>query len=112
MEDETSAAPEVALDPREIDAFWLQRKIATFETDPLASQNLAEKVFAALQGADPRYIENELVFILDYERFDFVKLLMNNRKKSKFIFNLTLGPLLILIYLFSYFLYAIGQSSK
>lgn len=69
------------LDPREIDAFWLQRKISTFESDPNASRDLAEKVFGILQAADQRYIENELVFLLDYEKFDFIKLLLKNQKK-------------------------------
>jgi pre-mRNA-splicing helicase BRR2 len=45
---------------------------------------LAEKVLTILQSPDSRYIENELVPLLDYERFDFVKLLVRNRKKITF----------------------------
>lgn len=72
------------IDPREIDAYWLQRKISTFESDPNKSQEMSEKVLELLQGNDSRFIENELVFLLDYERFDFIKLLLKNKKKSMY----------------------------
>jgi len=84
MEDTVTSTAQTDLDPREIDAFWLQRKISAFENDPDASQALAEKVLTILQSPDSRYIENELVPLLDYERFDFVKLLVRNRKKITF----------------------------
>lgn len=58
--------------------------ISTFENDPNTAQALAEKVLEILQGTDPRYIENELVIQLDYERFDFIKLLFRNRKKISY----------------------------
>lgn len=58
--------------------------IATFENDPNAAQALAEKVMGILQNSEPRFVENELVFLLDYERFDLIKLLFKNRKTVLF----------------------------
>lgn len=37
-----------------------------------------------LQNSEPRFVENELVFLLDYERFDLIKLLFKNRKTVLF----------------------------
>ncbi len=56
-------------------------EISAFESDPNEAQSLSEKVLRVLQGSDTRYTENELVMMLDYEKFDFIKLLLKNRKK-------------------------------
>jgi N-terminal helicase PWI domain len=55
--------------------------ISSFESDAETAQSMAEKVLSILQSSDSRYIENELVPLLDYERFDFIKQLVRNRKK-------------------------------
>lgn len=66
----------------EIDAYWLQRQISKFvQDDANASASLSEKVLSALSVLDERLCENQLVLLLDVERFDFIKKLLKNRFK-------------------------------
>ncbi|KYQ90995.1 DEAD/DEAH box helicase [Tieghemostelium lacteum] len=67
------------VNPLEIDSFWIQRKISQFESDPLVSQRLSDKVLDILKLTDTRKCENELVDLLDITKFDFIKLLLNNK---------------------------------
>ncbi|KAJ2867710.1 Pre-mRNA splicing, partial [Coemansia asiatica] len=65
------------LQPREIDAFWLQRQVARHFADP---ETLQEKTSAAdrlLSDANLGVgeLENELAELFDYEHFDLVQLL-------------------------------------
>ncbi len=70
----------MSLNPRNVDAFWLQRQIATWEHDPVQAQKLAEELLSVLSSSsDAREIENKLVVALDYNRFGFIKLLLKNR---------------------------------
>lgn len=68
---------------QDIDAYWLQRRIAKAggETlDPAAAQALAEDVLTALGSAsDGRDAENRLVPLLGFDRFDLIKELLANR---------------------------------
>ncbi len=69
---------------QEIDAYWLQRRIAralgSSEADAARSQEVAEGVLGALAaGADQRALENELVLSLGFEQFDLIKELIKNR---------------------------------
>jgi hypothetical protein len=50
------------LDARQIDAFWLQRKISEYYKDPHTSQKISEDVFRALSDleADDRAAENKV----------------------------------------------------
>ena len=41
--------------------------------DPSQAQRIAEEVFGVLQMADIREIENKLVTLMDFERFELVK---------------------------------------
>lgn len=68
---------------QEIDAYWLQRKIAKAfgDIDPNVAQKLGEDTFAALELADSRETENKLVMLLDFDRFDLIKELLNNRMR-------------------------------
>eukprot|EP00887_Chlorella_sp_A99_P002917 scaffold6.g2917.t1 len=66
----------------EIDAYWLQRRISKAfggSIDPNQAQQMAEDVFAALQLSDPREVENRLVTLLDFDRFELIKELLANR---------------------------------
>ncbi|XP_011270402.1 hypothetical protein CAOG_08772, partial [Capsaspora owczarzaki ATCC 30864] len=80
-----SAAQQLALDkdyvdPRTIDAFWLQRELAKFYTDAVDAQRISEEVFGVLQhSADDRECENRLVLLLDYDKFDLIRILRKNR---------------------------------
>ena len=69
------------IDPLSIDAYWLQRNIkdrCTMQDDNDAVKMAAE-VLAILGHADERDVENRLVVLLDYDKFDFIKTLLKNR---------------------------------
>ncbi|CAL8467727.1 g7265 [Coccomyxa elongata] len=75
---------EEGLHPQEIDAYWLQRRIARAFTniDADASQKLAEEVLSTLQsGDDDRDVETQLVQQLDFDKFELIKELLKNRIK-------------------------------
>lgn len=68
------------VDPRSIDAFWLQRELSQYYDDATASQKMAEEVLTALKTVkDDRDCENKLVTLLEYERFDLIKKIRKNR---------------------------------
>jgi pre-mRNA-splicing helicase BRR2 len=69
------------LDPKDIDAYWLQRQISKFIEDPLQSQKMADDVLAILGRGTARDVDNNLVPLLGTEHFDLVKLLRKNRWK-------------------------------
>jgi pre-mRNA-splicing helicase BRR2 len=62
-----------------IDAYWLQRECGRYYNDPLVAQKMAEDVLATLTEAEERDCENRLVILLDYDKFDFIKLLLKHR---------------------------------
>ena len=69
------------VNPSDVDAFWLQRTIARYYTDPHTAQ---EKTIASMeileaQNSTARDIENNLVELYGYDHFDLVKLLTQNR---------------------------------
>jgi len=64
-----------------IDAYWLQRECGRYFNDPLVAQKMAEDVLATLTEADERDCENKLVILLDYDKFDLIKLLLKHRWK-------------------------------
>lgn len=69
---------------QDIDAYWLQRKIgqAYGNIDPQQSQKLAEEVLQTLSSVEEdREVENHLVMLLDYDKFDLIKVLLKNRWK-------------------------------
>lgn len=74
-----------AINVQDIDAYWLQRKISqSYEgaIDPQQSQKLAEDVLRILaEGEDDRDVENQLVMLLDYDKFQLIKQLVRNRQK-------------------------------
>ena len=59
-----------------IDAYWLQRELGKFFNDPMVAQKTAEEVLATLTEAEERDCENKLVVLLDYDKFDLIKLLL------------------------------------
>jgi pre-mRNA-splicing helicase BRR2 len=67
------------LSVHDIDAHWLQRQLSKFYTDANVSAKLAEDTLNALQISDGRDCENQLVVLLDYDKFEFIKLLLLNR---------------------------------
>lgn len=65
----------------EIDAHWLQRQLSKYYPDANVSSKLAEETLATLQITDERICENKLVVLLDFDKFEFIKLLMKNKAK-------------------------------
>ncbi|KAJ3695012.1 hypothetical protein LUZ60_000389 [Juncus effusus] len=70
---------------QDIDAHWLQRKISQSYGDSNTAesrQELAEKIRTIIsEGSDDRDVEGKLVQVLEYDKFDLVKLLVRNRFK-------------------------------
>ena len=70
-----------SLPARDVDAYWLQRQLAQHYSDAAESASLAEAVLEALGTRDPRACENALVGLLDFDKFDLVRLLLLHRAK-------------------------------
>eukprot|EP00047_Mylnosiga_fluctuans_P022270 m.116969 g.116969 ORF g.116969 m.116969 type:complete len:2124 (+) comp9197_c0_seq4:160-6531(+) len=69
------------LEPRSIDAYWLQRRLGQYSTDAIETQRLADEVLAALKDSkDDRDCENKLVTVLGYDKFEFIRLIRKNRQ--------------------------------
>ncbi|GLJ51622.1 hypothetical protein SUGI_1097110 [Cryptomeria japonica] len=83
IDDDDMEEADEGLNVQDIDAYWLQRKIsqAFGVIDPQHSQKLAEDVLKKLAEGDVLDVENKLVMLLDYEKFDLIKLLLRNRLK-------------------------------
>jgi pre-mRNA-splicing helicase BRR2 len=76
---------EKSLHPLDIDAYWLQRRLSKFYDDAMVSQAKAAEVLSVLRDSgDDRDCENQLVLLLGYDCFDFIKLLKKNRHMSKY----------------------------
>jgi pre-mRNA-splicing helicase BRR2 len=72
---------DLILAPREIDAFWLQRKLNDVYDDPLEAQKKEEEVMAVLQASpDRRQTENQLVLLLSMSNFSLIRILCENAK--------------------------------
>ena len=64
-----------ALNVHEIDAHWLQRGLSKFYDDANISAKLADDIIAILgkDGGEDRECENKLMMLLDFTKFDFIK---------------------------------------
>ncbi|BES87457.1 U5 small nuclear ribonucleoprotein 200 kDa [Nesidiocoris tenuis] len=77
---EESGKKEKALHPLDIDAYWLQRRLSKFYSDAMTSQARAAEVLTILKDTpDDRECENQLVLLLGYECFDFIKTIKKYR---------------------------------
>lgn len=76
-------AQDTGLKATDIDAYWLQREIAKYFAgiDADEAQKLSEEVFAKLQEGSDQDCENALVMLLDFDKFDLIKVLLKNRVK-------------------------------
>uniref|UniRef100_A0A1B0D7Y8 U5 small nuclear ribonucleoprotein 200 kDa helicase n=1 Tax=Phlebotomus papatasi TaxID=29031 RepID=A0A1B0D7Y8_PHLPP len=72
---------EKSLHPLDIDAYWLQRCLSKFYNDAMVSQAKASEVLKILKDSnDDRDCENQLVLLLGFDCFDFIKKLKKNRE--------------------------------
>lgn len=77
---EASLSTAEFLNPHDVDAFWLQRNISSYYSDPHISQTKTAAASEILSSSsNPRDCENELMELFDYDKFDLVKLLTRNR---------------------------------
>ena len=83
-----------ALQPREIDAFWLQRHLRQYFEDPMVAQSKATEVLDVLKTAsDSREVESKLLHLLGPSCFNFIKTLRQHRNMSEF-YN---APLVVIV---------------
>lgn len=81
---------EKPLHPLDIDAYWLQRRLSRIYDDAMVSQARAAEVLGVLRDAgDDRDCENQLVLLLGYDCFDFIKQLKKYRHMSEQKFYLS-----------------------
>jgi pre-mRNA-splicing helicase BRR2 len=75
------------LQPHSIDAFWLQRNLSKVYSEATDAKLKAQEVIEILQTAsDDRELENQLVLLLGYDQFDFIKILRTHRQMSKLFY--------------------------
>jgi pre-mRNA-splicing helicase BRR2 len=78
-DEDEDANGEGALNPEQIDAFWLQTELGKHFDDHSKVFKFEKLILNVLLNPDLRFIENHLVGWLDFERFELVKLLIENR---------------------------------
>lgn len=67
--------------PHDIDAYWLQRCLSKYYNDAMISQAKATEVLSILkETSDERECETQLVLLLGYESFEFIRMLKKNRE--------------------------------
>ncbi|EFX60172.1 hypothetical protein DAPPUDRAFT_278961, partial [Daphnia pulex] len=77
----TTKAGGKELQAHQIDAFWLQRKLGKIYDDPTQAQTKVQEVLEILrEAADERDVENQLVLLLGFDQFDFIRTLRSNRQ--------------------------------
>lgn len=73
----------ITLHALDIDAYWLQRCLSKYYDDAMVSQGKAAEVLTVLKSAaDDREAETQLVLLLGYDCFEFIKLLKKHRQMS------------------------------
>lgn len=76
-----AAKKERTLHPLDIDAYWLQRCLSKYYNDAMISQAKSTEVLNVLKdSSDDRECENQLVLLLGYDCFDFIKQLKRYRQ--------------------------------
>lgn len=74
------------MQPHSIDAFWLQRNLSKVYPEATEAKLKAQEVLEILKTAsDDRELENQLVLLLGFEQFDFIKTLRSHRQMSMFV---------------------------
>ncbi|CAI4227464.1 unnamed protein product [Auanema sp. JU1783] len=69
------------LHARDVDAHWIQRSLAKFYKDAIVAQQKVTEVINVLKEAtDDRDCENQLVLLLGFDQFDFIRTLRQHRQ--------------------------------
>ena len=78
---DVNVAKHKELHPRDIDAYWLQRELSKVYDDAMISQEKAEEVLNILKTApDDLQCENQLVLLLGFDQFQFIKNVREHRQ--------------------------------
>ncbi|CAF0874013.1 unnamed protein product, partial [Didymodactylos carnosus] len=81
ISDDDLAHQRKLLQPNDIDAYWLQRKLYTIYNESIVAQTRTQEVLEILKNAsNDRELETQLVLLLGSDRFDFIKILCANRQ--------------------------------
>eukprot|EP00429_Kryptoperidinium_foliaceum_P049989 CAMPEP_0176116146 /NCGR_PEP_ID=MMETSP0120_2-20121206/58331_1 /TAXON_ID=160619 /ORGANISM="Kryptoperidinium foliaceum, Strain CCMP 1326" /LENGTH=2173 /DNA_ID=CAMNT_0017450395 /DNA_START=42 /DNA_END=6563 /DNA_ORIENTATION=+ len=81
MEEEEKKESKYVVDIQKIDAHWLQRELGKIFHDPNKCIATEKEILSILPIKDLQQCENKLVQVLQYENFEFTKLLLKNRLK-------------------------------
>jgi len=80
-EGDINIAKDKDLHPRDIDAYWLQRNLSKVYDDAIMSQKKAEEVLEILKTTtDDLQCENQLVLLLGFSQFNFIKVVREHRQ--------------------------------
>ena len=79
------ANDDAPIDVRTMDAHWLQREMSAFFSDANESRDVAARVLKILAEEDRGACENQLVLALGFDRFDFIKKLLRNRERIRYV---------------------------
>lgn len=77
-----------SLEASKIDAHWLQRSLGKFFSEAEKCVAVEKEILAILPNPNIQECENKLVQVLQYENFEFAKLLLKNRAKIFFLVRL------------------------
>jgi len=80
-EEEEEKEDKYNVDIQKIDAHWLQRELGKIFQDPNKCIATEKEILSILPIKDLQQCENRLVQVLQYENFEFTKLLLKNRLK-------------------------------
>jgi pre-mRNA-splicing helicase BRR2 len=80
-EEEEKRESKYVVDIQKIDAHWLQRELGKIFSDPNKCIATEKEILAILPIKDLQQCENRLVQVLQYENFEFTKMLLKNRLK-------------------------------
>lgn len=73
--------PSLTLEPHTIDAYWIQRQLNRYFSDAHECQVIAEKIFEILSSNEVNQVcEHDLVKLLQFDKFEFATLLLENRE--------------------------------
>jgi pre-mRNA-splicing helicase BRR2 len=76
------------IEAAKVDAHWLQRELQKLTNDAQKAVALEKEILAILPFQSLQECENKLVQVLQYENFEFAKLLLRNRWKIYFLTRL------------------------
>lgn len=80
INEDESKPDSVNLDPRKIDAYWIQRELSQFYPDPHECHRIAENVLDILASSDDDHgCEHSLVKLLQFDKFEVLSMLLENR---------------------------------